>query len=104
MGVSEDMPIKNHDGIVCKQNYNMQCKEQLNVELKIRSMKLDYQFLTKIFENLVWVGNYYSLFCKSTTNIPNLKIFSKKQWYTSTALALKYITSQYKTLINIRTF
>ena len=40
-------------------------------------MKLDYQFLAQIFENLMRAGGYYSLFIMHNTH-PNMKISAKK--------------------------
>ena len=46
---------------------DIQSKLQVVTQLAIRPMKLDYQFLAQIFENLMRVGGYYSLFSKSTS-------------------------------------
>ena len=45
----------------------------------IRPMKLDYQFLAQIFENLMRAGGYYSLFFQKHNTHPNMKISAKKQ-------------------------
>ena len=37
-------------------------KNNYNHGLDVRPMKLDYQFLAQIFENLMRAGGYYSLF------------------------------------------
>ena len=47
--------------------------------VKIRPMKLDYQFLAQIFENLMRAGGYYSLFFQKHNTHPNMKISAKKQ-------------------------
>ena len=56
-----------------------ECAENYHVDgvTIIRPMKLDYQFLAQIFEYLMGAGGYYSLFFKSTTHIPNMKISAK---------------------------
>ena len=54
----------------------------------LRPMKLDYQFLAQIFENLMGAGGYYSLFSKSTAHIPNMKISAIKHRSTLINLAL----------------
>ena len=63
-------------------------------------MKLDYQFLAQIFENLMRAGGYYSLFSKSTTHIiPNMKISAKKSEiyidYSCIKIAEVYVTNPF---------
>ena len=46
--------------------------------LSIRPMKLDYQFLAQIFENLMRAGGYYSLFSKRHNTHPKHEDFCQK--------------------------
>ena len=67
--------------------------------LILRPMKLDYQFLVQIFEKLMRAGGYYSLFSKSTTPTPNIKISAKKkQGDLHCIKLLKYVTKPYKNI------